>query len=235
MITLADIKHNPEIFTLVNWANEMLDRLGYTEHGPRHTGYVSKMASDILMHLGYDARTVELAAITGWIHDVGNAVNRKHHGLTGAAMLFPILRDMGMDIKEICEIVAAIGNHEEQTGSPLTAIASAVILADKCDAHRTRVRRGKRYDSGDIHDRVNYSIRSNTLVVDPKERVIRFVFEMDETSSVMEFMQIYLTRMLMSEKAAHFLNCRFELVVNNMRINNHDAFAPETTLIKEEE
>jgi metal-dependent HD superfamily phosphatase/phosphodiesterase len=219
MITLDDIQSNEEIASLILEANNVLAEIGYTEHGQRHVGYVSSTASSILRKLDYPERTVELAAIAGWVHDVGNVVNRKHHGLNGAMLLFPLLRDMGMDMGEICCIMSATGYHEEETGVPVSEVSAALIIADKSDAHRTRVRKGK-YDPYDIHDRVNYSIKKNWIDVDPVKRVIRYEMVMDDSSSVMEFMQIFLTRMRLCEKAAEYLECRLDIVVNGITINN---------------
>ncbi|MCL2432991.1 MAG: HD domain-containing protein [Clostridia bacterium] len=224
MLTFEDVKQCPEINTLLLWANGMLETLGYTEHGLRHTGYVSATTAEILRTLGHPERVVELGAIAGWVHDVGNGINRKNHGLNGAVVLFPVLKDMGFPIEEICEITSAVGNHEEQTGHPVTPIAAALILADKSDAHRTRVRRGDRFNPNDIHDRVNYAIRSNSLRVDEENRIVRYRVRMDATSSVMEFLQIYMSRMEMSEKAAKVLGCTYQLSINGMRIN---SFSPE--------
>lgn len=219
MVTLEDIQSNEEIAALIREANNVLTALGYTEHGSRHVGYVSSTAASILQKLDYPERTVELAAIAGWVHDVGNVVNRKHHGLNGAVMLYPILHEMGMDMDELCQILSATGYHEEESGAPVSDISAALIIADKSDAHRTRVRKGK-YDPYDIHDRVNYSIKKNWVEVDPMKRVIRYEMLMDSSSSVMEFMQIFLTRMRMCEKAAEFLECRLDIVVNGVTINN---------------
>jgi metal-dependent HD superfamily phosphatase/phosphodiesterase len=219
MVTLEDIQANEEISALIREANNVLTAIGYTEHGQRHVGYVSATAAAILRKLDFPDRTVELAAIAGWVHDVGNVVNRKHHGLNGAVMLFPILREMGMEMEEICQVMSATGYHEEETGTPVSEVSAALIIADKSDAHRTRVRKGK-YDPYDIHDRVNYSIKKNWVEVDPVNRVIRYEMTMDATSSVMEFMQIFLTRMRMCEKAAEFLECRLDIVVNGVTINN---------------
>jgi metal-dependent HD superfamily phosphatase/phosphodiesterase len=219
MVTLEDIQANEEISALIREANNVLTAIGYTEHGQRHVGYVSATAAAILKKLDFPDRTVELAAIAGWVHDVGNVVNRKHHGLNGAAMLFPILREMGMEMEELCQVMSATGYHEEETGTPVSEVSAALIIADKSDAHRTRVRKGK-YDPYDIHDRVNYSIKKNWVEVDPVNRVIRYEMTMDSTSSVMEFMQIFLTRMRMCEKAAEFLECRLDIVVNGVTINN---------------
>jgi uncharacterized protein len=172
MVTLEDIHKHPEISAMIHEANEVLNAIGYTEHGQRHVGYVSSVASAILKKLEYPERTVELAAIAGWIHDVGNVINRKHHGLNGAALLYPVLRETGMPMDEICRILSAIGFHEEETGAPVSEVSAALIIADKSDAHRTRVRKD-RYDPNDIHDRVNYSIKKNWVDVDPVKRIIR--------------------------------------------------------------
>lgn len=219
MVTLEDIRNNKEISALIHEANNVLAAIGYTEHGQRHVGYVSNTAAAILKKLDYPARTVELASITGWVHDVGNVVNRKHHGMNGAALLYPLLRDMGMDIAEVCTVLSATGYHEEETGQPVSVVSAALIIADKSDAHRTRVRKGK-YDPYDIHDRVNYSIKKNWVEVDAEKRVIRYEMVMDESSSVMEFMTIFLKRMRMCEQAAAFLKCRLDIVVNGVTINN---------------
>lgn len=218
-ITLEQVKNDKDIRALIDSANSNLEKMGYTEHGLRHVGYVSKTTANILSTLGYDERTVELGAITGWIHDIGNAINRKHHGLTGATLAFEILRGR-MDMDELAMIMGAIGNHEEETGIPVSALSAALIIADKSDAHRSRVRKSS-YSSSDIHDRVNMSIKKNSLLVDKDERLIRLVITMDETSALMEYLQIYLTRMILSEKAADFLDCHFELVINGAVINRH--------------
>lgn len=217
-ITLEDVKSDADIRALIEATNHNLEVMGYTEHGLRHVGYVSRTTANILRELGYDERTVELGAITGWIHDIGNAINRKNHGLTGAGLAFGLLKNSGMDMTEIATVMGAIGNHEEETGIPVSPVSAALIIADKSDAHRSRVRRD-RYDLKDIHDRVNMSIKKNSLVVDAKHRVIRLVICMDETSALMEYLQIYLSRMILSEKAAAYLGCTFELVINGALIN----------------
>ena len=164
-ITLEDVKSDADIRALIEATNHNLEVMGYTEHGLRHVGYVSRTTANILRELGYDERTVELGAITGWIHDIGNAINRKNHGLTGAGLAFGLLKNSGMDMTEIATVLGAIGNHEEETGIPVSPVSAALIIADKSDAHRSRVRRD-RYDLKDIHDRVNMSIKKNSLVVD---------------------------------------------------------------------
>ena len=218
MITLNDVKENAEFQSLINASNECLDALGYTEHGLRHVGYVSKTTANILSTLGYDGRTVELGAIAGWIHDIGNAINRTHHGLTGSVLAYDILIRMGMDPKEVAVIISAIGNHEEENGMPVNAVAAALIIADKSDAHRSRVRR-ETADRKDIHDRVNLSIKKNYLAIDKAKKTIRLVIQMDNTSATMEYLQIYLSRMALSEKASAFLGYWYELVINGNVIN----------------
>ena len=224
-ITVQDVKQNEKLAVLIDAANRMLEVIGYTEHGPRHVGFVSHTARSILEQLHYPERMCELAAIAGWVHDVGNAVNRVNHGITGGALLFPILQEMGMPMDEVVTIVGAVGNHEEQNGKVVSAVSAALIIADKSDAHRTRVRRAS-YNPDDIHDRVNFAIAQNAVEVDPVRRTIRSALSMDESSSVMDFMEIYLTRMQMCEEAANFLGCRFELVVNGVNINRTRQDAP---------
>lgn len=221
-VTLAMVKSNPNFSALIKAANDNLEIMGYTEHGLRHVGYVSRTTANILRELGLDDRTVELGAIAGWIHDIGNVVNRNNHGLSGATLAFDLLLKMNMPMEEIAVIVAAIGNHEEQTGLPVNAVSAALILADKSDAHRSRVRK-KHADPGDIHDRVNLSIKKNYLAVDNEKKAIRLVIFMDDTSATMEYLQIYFTRMVLCEKAAEFLGYKFELVINNAIINRQRA------------
>ena len=219
MVTLQDIKQNEAIKAMIRAGNRYLEALGYTDHGPRHVSYVSRTASGILSALGHSPREVELSAIAGWVHDVGNAVNRHNHGPNGAIMLLPILKDAGMEMNDVMEIITAVGNHEEQSGTVSSAVSAALAIADKSDAHKTRVRNGKP-DPTDIHDRVNFSIQQNSVTVDRKNHVIRHELVMDETSSVLEYTQIYTARIVMCEQAAAFLNCAFELVINGQTVNN---------------
>ena len=219
MSTLQEIKPNESIKALVRAGNRYLETLGYTDHGPRHLGYVSRTASGILKSLGYSEREVELAAIAGWVHDVGNSVNRHDHGPNGAILLFPLLREIGMDIEDVMIIITAVGNHEEQSGTVSSAVSAALAIADKSDAHKSRVRNG-RPDVGDIHDRVNFAIQENSVIVDRKHKIIRQELKMDESSSVLEYLSIYLPRILMCEKAAEFLGQHFELFINDRPVNN---------------
>lgn len=222
IITLEMIKNNYEFRQLIDAANNNLEVMGYTEHGLRHVGYVSRTTENLLKELGYDDRTVELGAIAGWIHDIGNAVNRKNHGQSGAILAFDLLNRIGMDMKEIALIIGAIGNHEEETGLPVNPISATLIIADKSDTHRSRVRR-RNFDVSDIHDRVNLAIKKNFLVVDKEKKVIRLVIFMDTRSSTMEYLQIYLSRMVLSEKSAAYLGYVFELVINGVQINSRPA------------
>jgi metal-dependent HD superfamily phosphatase/phosphodiesterase len=218
-ITIEDIKKSEKIKELVNHSNKCLEMIGYTDHGPRHVGYVSRIAGEILSKLNVPQRRVELAKIAGWVHDVGNLVNRKYHGLNGAVMLFPILCEMGMPVSEACDICAAVGSHEEETGNPISDVSAALIIADKVDAHRARVR-VKKYDALDIHDRVNYSIQSTKLTVG--EDTISIDYEMNTSSSPLDFLTIYMTRMRMCEKSARFLGCNFGLYINGVKLNRWD-------------
>ena len=219
MITLQEIKQNESIKALVRAGNRYLETLGYTDHGPRHLSYVSRTASGILKSLGYSEREIELAAIAGWVHDVGNSINRHDHGPNGAVMLFPILREAGLEINDVVEIITAVGNHEEQSGTVSSAVSAALAIGDKSDAHKSRVRNGQP-DATDVHDRVNFAIQENSVTVDRKKHVIRQELQMNESSSVLEYLSIYLPRILMCEQAAEFLGQRFELYINDRPVNN---------------
>lgn len=219
MITLQEIKQNESIKALVRAGNRYLETLGYTDHGPRHLGYVSRTASGILKSLGYSEREIELAAIAGWVHDVGNSINRHDHGPNGAILLFPILREAGMEIADVMEIITAVGNHEEQSGTVSSAVSAALAIADKSDAHKSRVRHG-RPDPNDIHDRVNFAIQENSVTVDRKRKIIRQELKMDDSSSVLEYLSIYMPRIVMCEQAAEFLGQHFELYINDRPVNN---------------
>lgn len=219
MVTFNDVKSSETIRELVNHSNKCLEMIGYTDHGPRHVGYVSRIAGEILSKLNRPQRRVELAKIAGWTHDIGNLINRKHHGLNGAVMLFPILCEMGMPVSEACDVCSAIGSHEEETGNPVSDVSAALIIADKVDAHRARVRM-KKYDMNDIHDRVNYSIQSTKLAV--KDGLITIEYTMSDSSSPMDFLNIYMTRMQMCEKSAEFLGCKFGLFINGVKLNRWD-------------
>ncbi len=218
MIKIDDIKSNKEIGLLIQISCVSLDAMGYTEHGLRHANIVSNLAGRILSELGYDRRQVELAKIAGYVHDVGNSINRHNHGISSALLMYPILKEMGMPIEDVVLIISAIGNHEEEIGTSVNDVSAALVIADKSDAHRTRVR-SVNYDPDDIHDRVNYSIKKNFLDIDAANKTISNKFYMTENSSVMEFLKIYLSRIDMSEKAARVLGCTYKLYINDVKIN----------------
>lgn len=219
MLTLEDIRNNQDFHMMIEKAHAYLEARGYTEHGFRHVNYVSHVTSYVLEALGFDERTVELGAITGYLHDIGNMFNRKHHGISGAHIVYTELRRLGMPLEEITTITTAIANHEEEIGHAVSAVTSALILADKSDAHRTRVH--KKYSS-DIHDRVNLAIRDSRLEVNPQKKDITLFIDFDPSiCQVMDYFEIYLSRMEMCKTAATFLGCRFRLFINNLELLGH--------------
>lgn len=218
MVTLEDIRKNKEIKTYIEYSNIHLGEMGFTEHGFRHVGIVSKIGGNILGELGYSERDVELAAIAGMMHDIGNVVNRHDHGQTGAILSMRILKELGMDIEEIAIIAAAIGNHEEDYGQAVNYIAAALILADKSDVHRGRVR-NKEVATFDIHDRVNYAAEKSEVIVNRDDKTIQLRLVIDtKIVPLMEYFEIFLARMIMCRKAATYLGCQFQLVINEMRL-----------------
>ena len=218
MITLKDIKENPEVDALIRGAQKQLNALGYTEHGHRHISIVSKRAGDILEKLGYPERTVELTRIAGYMHDIGNCVNRVAHAHSGAILAYNILKDMGMPVEERTEIMMAIGNHDENTGSAISDISAAIILADKSDVHRDRVV-NKNLSTFDIHDRVNYAVTNAKLDLDKKERKIMLNLSIDtKICPVLDYFEIFMDRTMMSKYAAKFLKIWFELIINDTKL-----------------
>ncbi|MGI6037578.1 MAG: HD domain-containing protein [Limnochordia bacterium] len=217
-LKLEDIKAHRAIAVYLEKANEHLAHLGFTEHGRRHVTLVAAIARNILSGLGYPQRTVELAEIAGYCHDLGNVVGRSGHGGTGALLLAPILTEMGMDPEEIAIIVGAIGNHEEEVGQPVNEVGAALILADKSDVHRSRVR-NRDFATFDIHDRVNYAVTKSYLHIDGDARTLTLEITIEtELTSVMEYFEIFLQRMLMCRRAAEFLDCRFHLEINGAKL-----------------
>lgn len=220
MVTLEDVKNCKEVNDMIAASSAVLEAMNYTEHGLRHVGYVSKNTGLILQKLGYDEKTVELGKIAGYIHDVGNMINRKNHGISSALLMYPVLKNLGMETEDICSICSALGNHEEEIGYVVNSISAALIIADKSDAHRTRVSRYLANIDSDIHDRVNNSIQKNIVLVDSQRKIISAKFYTDGTSSVMDYLKIFLSRILLSEKAAMFLGCKYRLYINDVIINN---------------
>ena len=218
MITLKDIKENQELDSLIRGAQKQLNAIGYTEHGHRHISIVSKRAGDILEKLGYPERTVELARIAGYMHDIGNCVNRVDHAHTGAILAYNILKEMGMSAEERTEIMMAIGNHDENTGTAVSNISAALILADKSDVHRDRVV-NTNMSTFDIHDRVNYAVTDANLEVNEKTRTVTLNLTIDtQICPVLDYFQIFMDRTMMSKYAAKFLHIWFELVINGTKL-----------------
>jgi metal-dependent HD superfamily phosphatase/phosphodiesterase len=215
MITYDTIKANEDIRTLISKADESLAALGYTEHSFAHVGLVAKRAGDILLALGKDEREIEIARIASHLHDIGNLVNRSEHSQSGAVMAFRLLDKMNMDMSELATVVTAIGNHDEGTGVPVSDVAAAVILADKSDVRRSRVR-NQDFATFDIHDRVNYSVVDSDLSIDTDAKTIRLSLEIDTSiSSIMDYFEIFLGRMTLCCRAADRLGLAFKLTIND--------------------
>ena len=218
MLTLEDIIRNPEIRVFIQKGDDVMGSIKYTEHGFAHGTLVSEKASDILRALGYDSRTVELARIAGFMHDIGNTVNRHDHAQSSALLTFAMLDKLGLPAHELCEIVCAIGHHDEGTGGPVSPISAALILADKSDVRRSRVRSHTTI-AGDIHDRVNYAVQSAALTVEPASSKITLAIRIDtEISAVMDYFEIFLSRMLLCRRSADYLGLTFELNINEVKL-----------------
>lgn len=218
MITFETIRKCEDINVYISCADDSLRALGYTEHSFAHVGKVSENAAYILSTLGYDARTVELARIAGYLHDIGNLVNRVDHSQSGAVMAFRILDHLGMPAEEIATVVTAIGNHDEGTGVPVNPVAAALIIADKSDVRRSRVRNSDR-STFDIHDRVNYSVEESTLSISEDRSRVVLTLKIDSgISAVMDYFRIFIGRMEMSQRAASALGLEFSLVINCQKL-----------------
>ena len=216
-VTFQDIVKNKEIKTYLEMGDKYLGTLGLTNHSLLHAQRAAKVAHDILTALHFDKRTAELARIAGYIHDIGNVVNRIDHAQSSAVIAFGILTRMGMEPREIAKVIAAIGNHDEGTGTPVNQVAAALILADKSDVRRSRVRNRDR-SAFDIHDRVNYAVTQSDIAV-CSDKVIRLKLTIDnEICSVMDYFEIFLTRMAMCKRAADFLGTGFELFINETKL-----------------
>lgn len=216
-ITYEDVLKNEDIKTYIKKADESLIALGYTEHSFPHVMKVANLASEILLTLGYSEREAELAKIAGYLHDIGNVVNRVEHAQSGAVMAFRILDKMGADPEDIATIITAIGNHDESTAFPVNPIAAALILADKTDVRYTRVR-NQAFSNFDIHDRVNYSVKeSNVEVVKDSHIELKLKIE-TEMCTVMDYFEIFLNRMILCRKAAEKLGLQFWLDINGQRL-----------------
>lgn len=217
-MTYQEIKENEEINTYIRQADSTLSALGYTEHSFAHVTLVAENAGYILSSLGYPLRTVELAKIAAYLHDIGNLVNRVAHSQSGAIMAFRILDHLGFPPDEIGQIVAAIGNHDEGTGVPVSPLAAALILADKSDVRRNRVR-NQDESAFDIHDRVNYSVKKAELKINGAHTIIKLKLSVDTRyGSVMDYFEIFLQRMILCRKAAEKLGLQFKLMINEQQL-----------------
>ena len=218
MLTYEEVTRNEAIRTYIVRADESLVALGYTEHSFSHVVHVAETAGYILQTLGFDNRTVELAKIAGYLHDIGNLVNRKEHSQSGAIMAWSILNDMSCDPAEIATIVTAIGNHDEGTGVPVNAVAAALILADKADVRRSRVRNND-ISTFDIHDRVNYSVKKSILKINEEKTIVKLKLSVDtQYGSVMDYFEIFMERMILCRKAAEKLGLQFKLIINEQQL-----------------
>lgn len=211
---LEDVKNDKEVNVLVDNTERQLTELGYTEHGRRHIGIVSEIAGNILKELGYSESEIELARIAGYLHDIGNSINRMDHAHTGAILAYDILKRLGMPLEDAAEIMMAIGNHDENSGTAVSAVSAALILADKSDVHRSRVR-NENLSRFDIHDRVNYAVEEAKVEVDTENKKIYLKLKIDtEICPVIKYFEIFLDRMLMCKKAASYLDVWFHLEIN---------------------
>ena len=218
MLTYETIRKDEAIQTYISRADESLAALGFTEHSFPHVCHVADMAGYILTTMGYDERTVELAKIAGYLHDIGNLVNRSEHSQSGAVMAWTLLQNMGCDPRELATIVTAIGNHDEGTGVPVNPVAAALILADKADVRRSRVR-NQEISTFDIHDRVNYSVKKSELKINSDRTLVKLKLTVDTRyGSVMDYFEIFLGRMVLCRKAAERLGLQFKLIINEQQL-----------------
>ena len=218
MLTYESLKNDTAIKAYISAADASLSALGYTEHSFGHVGKVADTAAYILTVLGFDEHTVELAKIAAHLHDIGNLVNRVDHSQSGAVMAFRILDNLGMPAEDIATVVTAIGNHDEGTGVPVSAVAAALILADKSDVRRTRVRNSD-YSTFDIHDRVNFSVTDAKIDINEEKTELKLTLKIDiAISSVMDYFEIFLARMILCRRACEKLSLEFKLVINDQQL-----------------
>lgn len=217
-VTYGRVKNDPEVSTYIRQADESMRAMGFTEHSFAHVTKCAEVASRLLDDLGYSAREVELARIAGYLHDIGNVINRDDHAHSGALMAFRLLDKMGMSPEDVAVVITAIGNHDEHTAYPVNAVAAALILADKSDVRRSRVR-NRDTIRFDIHDRVNYAVEEAQLVLDRQAGTLTLSMNIDtEICAVMEYFEIFTARMLLCRKAARFFDLTFKLSINGAMI-----------------
>ncbi|MDU1890570.1 MAG: HD domain-containing protein [Dysgonomonas sp.] len=213
-ITFADIKNSKEVQTYIKQADASLEAIGFTEHSLAHCTKCAEVAGNILIELGYSEHDIELAKIAAYMHDIGNVINRADHAQSGAVMAFRILDKMGMEPEDTATIITAIGNHDEATAFPVNAIAAALIIADKTDVRRSRVRNRATIHT-DIHDRVNYAVEKSDVRIDKAAKTITLFLTIDtDICAVMDYFEIFLQRMLLSRKAADYFGYKFKLNIN---------------------
>ena len=217
-VTYEDIKSNPEIRTYITQADASLIALGFTEHSFAHVTKCAETASSLLRDLGYGAREIELAKIAGFMHDIGNVINRNDHAQSGAVMAFRILDKLGMDPADVAVVITAIGYHDDKTAFPVNAVAAALLLVDKTDVRRSRVRNRETINF-DIHDRVNYAVEKSDLALDAAARTVTLTLTINtEVCAVMDYFEIFLDRMLLCRKAAEFFSLKFTLNINGLTL-----------------
>jgi uncharacterized protein len=219
LVTIEQVRRDPEVIALIQHANESLRALGYTEHGQRHAGLVGHIAQNILHRLGYDERTQQLANVAGYLHDIGNCIHREAHAQSGSLLAWGILGRLGMAADERAVVINAIGNHEEERGTATTPVSASLIIADKADVHRSRVQNPDPA-TFDIHDRVNYASTRSFVRVRAEEKIIALELEIDTSyAQVIEYFEIFLSRMTMVRQAVQFLGCQFQLIINETRFS----------------
>lgn len=212
------IRMNEEINLLIEKGNATLNELGYTEHSKKHASKTAETAGKILKELGHEKHKTELAKIAGYMHDIGNSINRHDHAHSGAILAYQILKDTDMPLKDILVVTTAIGHHDEATGAAVDGVSAALILADKTDVRRNRVQ-NRNKATFDIHDRVNYAALSSKLIIQKEKRIIQMELELDDSiCTVMDYFEIFLKRMMMCRRAAERLNCKFKLVANGNKL-----------------
>lgn len=217
-ITLKEVKANPKAIALIEGANEVMKAMGYTEHGQRHMGIVAGITRYILEGLDFSPRQIELGQIAAYLHDIGCVINRQDHPFTGATLAFTLLNEMGMPMEEIAPVIGAIGNHEETSGTPISTMSAAVIIADKSDVHRSRVQ-NTLMETFDIHDRVNYAVVQSRVEMNRQDKTVELTLHIDtQFATVMEYFEIFLSRMVMCRNSAASFGYRFLLTANGVRL-----------------
>lgn len=216
MITINDIRKNKEVLCYINQADSALKEMGFTEHALPHVENCVSVVTDILTKLSYSQEEINLAQIAAFMHDIGNVINRIDHAQSGAVMSFRILDKLGMDATSISKIINAIGNHDESTAHPVSAISAALILADKSDVRRSRVRQIN-ISEFDIHDRVNYAVTKKEINFDGKEFTLLLEIDLS-ICAIMNYFEIFMKRMLLCQKASEYLNIKFSLVINGTKM-----------------